>query len=110
MVEKLQQLKGEVEQRTTRFNILSEQARNSILMLGGESGGTNFNVVPAQCWFTIDRRKKTLPRKEPNCWTFWSAASKMVSLLTVKSFKKVHQPSATKTDRSAKHCPEACAP
>jgi succinyl-diaminopimelate desuccinylase len=56
VVEKLQQLKREVEQRTTRFNILSEQARNSILMLGGESGGTNFNVVPAQCWFTIDRR------------------------------------------------------
>jgi succinyl-diaminopimelate desuccinylase len=26
-------------------------------MLGGESGGgTNFNVVPEQCWFTIDRR------------------------------------------------------
>jgi acetylornithine deacetylase/succinyl-diaminopimelate desuccinylase-like protein len=26
-------------------------------MLGGESGGgTNFNVVPEECWFTIDRR------------------------------------------------------
>jgi acetylornithine deacetylase/succinyl-diaminopimelate desuccinylase-like protein len=26
-------------------------------MLGGESGGgTNFNVVPGQCWFTVDRR------------------------------------------------------
>jgi succinyl-diaminopimelate desuccinylase len=26
-------------------------------MLRGESGGdTNFNVVPAHCWFTIDRR------------------------------------------------------
>jgi succinyl-diaminopimelate desuccinylase len=57
VVEQFQQLKREVEQRTTRFNIGSEQARNSILMLGGESaGGTNFNVVPAECWFTIDRR------------------------------------------------------
>jgi succinyl-diaminopimelate desuccinylase len=57
VVERLQQLKREVEQRTTRFNIGSEQARNSILMLGGESGGgTNFNVVPRECWFTIDRR------------------------------------------------------
>jgi succinyl-diaminopimelate desuccinylase len=57
VVERLQQLKREVEPRTTRFNIGSEQARNSILMLGGESaGGTNFNVVPAECWFTIDRR------------------------------------------------------
>ena len=26
-------------------------------MLGGASGGgTNFNVVPEQCWFTLDRR------------------------------------------------------
>jgi acetylornithine deacetylase/succinyl-diaminopimelate desuccinylase family protein len=57
VVEKLQQLKREVELRSTRFNIGPEQARNSILMLGGQSaGGTNFNVVPAECWFTIDRR------------------------------------------------------
>jgi acetylornithine deacetylase/succinyl-diaminopimelate desuccinylase family protein len=57
VVEKLQELKREVEQRTTGFNTGSAQARNSILMLGGESGGgTNFNVVPADCWFTIDRR------------------------------------------------------
>jgi succinyl-diaminopimelate desuccinylase len=57
VVERLQQLKREVELRTTRFNIGSQQARNSILMLGGESGGgTNFNVMPGECWFTIDRR------------------------------------------------------
>ena len=57
VVERLQQLKHEVELRTTRFNIGSQQARNSILMLGGASaGGTNFNVVPGECWFTIDRR------------------------------------------------------
>jgi succinyl-diaminopimelate desuccinylase len=57
VVERLQQLKREVEQRKTSHAIGSEQTRNSILMLGGESGGgTNFNVVPEQCWFTIDRR------------------------------------------------------
>jgi len=57
VVERLQELKREVEQRTTRLAIGAEQARNSILMLGGQSGGgTNFNVVPEQCWFTVDRR------------------------------------------------------
>jgi succinyl-diaminopimelate desuccinylase len=57
VVEKLRGLKQDVELRTTKFNIGSEQARNSILMLGGQSGGgTNFNVVPGECWFTIDRR------------------------------------------------------
>src|ERR1700730_8113216 len=57
VVERLQELKREVEQRQTRYAIGAEQSRNSILMLGGESGGgTNFNVVPEQCWFTVDRR------------------------------------------------------
>ncbi len=57
VVERLQELKQKVEQRTTNFNIGSDQARHSILMLGGQSGGgANFNVVPEECWFTIDRR------------------------------------------------------
>jgi acetylornithine deacetylase/succinyl-diaminopimelate desuccinylase family protein len=57
VVERLQELKREVEQRKTDYTVGAEQARNSILMLGGESGGgTNFNVVPQQCWFTADRR------------------------------------------------------
>ena len=57
VVARLQELKREVEQRSTRFAVGAEQKRNSILMLGGQSGGgTNFNVVPEECWFTIDRR------------------------------------------------------
>jgi succinyl-diaminopimelate desuccinylase len=57
VVKRLQELKREVEQRTTNFNIGEDQARQSILMLGGQSGGgANFNVVPEECWFTIDRR------------------------------------------------------
>ena len=57
VVERLQELKRDVEQRKTGCAIGAEQTRNSILMLGGESGGgANFNVVPEQCWFTLDRR------------------------------------------------------
>ena len=57
VVARLQELKREVEQRTTNSNIGAGQLPNSILMLGGQSGGgTNFNVVPESCWFTIDRR------------------------------------------------------
>jgi len=57
VTQRLQELKQEVERRTTSFNIGADQARQSILMLGGQSGGgTNFNVVPEDCWFTIDRR------------------------------------------------------
>src|SRR5712664_1432496 len=57
VVERLQELKQEVEERTTNFNIGADQARHSILMLGGQSGGgANFNAVPEECWFTVDRR------------------------------------------------------
>ena len=57
VVEQLQALKSEVEQRVTSLAIGAEQSRNSILMLGGQSGGgANFNVVPERCWFTVDRR------------------------------------------------------
>ena len=57
VVERLEKLKHQVEQRTTRYEVGAERKRNSILMLGGQSGGgANFNVVPQECWFTIDRR------------------------------------------------------
>jgi acetylornithine deacetylase/succinyl-diaminopimelate desuccinylase family protein len=57
VVTRLEPLKREVEERSTRCKIGAQQMRNSILMLGGQSGGgSNFNVVPEECWFTIDRR------------------------------------------------------
>ena len=57
VVERLQQLKQTVERHKTTCGIGPGHSPNSILMLGGASGGgTNFNVVPEQCWFTLDRR------------------------------------------------------
>ena len=53
----VQGLKAEVEQRRTGYRILPEAAAGSILLLGGKvEGGTNFNVVPDACSFTLDRR------------------------------------------------------
>ena len=53
----LVELKREVESRATSFEIQPEAARRSILMLGGQAhAGTNFNVVPECCSFTVDRR------------------------------------------------------
>jgi succinyl-diaminopimelate desuccinylase len=57
LVGELTRLKGEVEGRATEFEIQPRAAKHSILMLGGQlAGGTNFNVVPESCWFTLDRR------------------------------------------------------
>lgn len=53
----VQALKSEVEMRRTAYRIVPEEAARSILMLGGRvEGGTNFNVVPDACSFTVERR------------------------------------------------------
>jgi acetylornithine deacetylase/succinyl-diaminopimelate desuccinylase-like protein len=50
-------LKAEVEKRKTHYRIVPQAAAHSILMLGGRvEGGTNFNVVPESCTFTVERR------------------------------------------------------
>jgi acetylornithine deacetylase/succinyl-diaminopimelate desuccinylase-like protein len=54
---RLLDIKKEVELRETQYNITPAAARKSILMLGGRAeAGTNFNVTPDVCSFTIDRR------------------------------------------------------
>jgi succinyl-diaminopimelate desuccinylase len=53
----LDKLRCEIEERETAFQISPRAARRSILMMGGECrGGSNFNLVPEKCSFTVDRR------------------------------------------------------
>jgi acetylornithine deacetylase/succinyl-diaminopimelate desuccinylase family protein len=57
VVDALRAVKSQVETRRTEFSIEPEAARDSVLLLGGRcEGGTNFNVVPGHCSFTVDRR------------------------------------------------------
>ena len=54
---RLLEIKKEVELRETQHNISPAAAKKSILLLGGRvEAGTNFNVTPDFCSFTIDRR------------------------------------------------------
>ena len=54
---RLADIKKEVELRETRQHIAPAAARRSILLLGGRvEAGTNFNVTPEFCSFTMDRR------------------------------------------------------
>jgi acetylornithine deacetylase/succinyl-diaminopimelate desuccinylase-like protein len=56
-ITRLLDIKKEVELRETQHNIAPAAARKSILLLGGRvEAGTNFNVTPDFCSFTIDRR------------------------------------------------------
>jgi acetylornithine deacetylase/succinyl-diaminopimelate desuccinylase family protein len=53
----LRELAADVGLRRTAYDIEPEAARSSILLLGGQvESGANFNVVPAACSFTVDRR------------------------------------------------------
>jgi succinyl-diaminopimelate desuccinylase len=50
-------MRRSVAARQTRFPIAPAPARRSVLLLGGQvAGGTNFNAVPGDCSFTVDRR------------------------------------------------------
>jgi succinyl-diaminopimelate desuccinylase len=53
----LQRLARRVGRRRTVFNVTPAAARRSIMLIGGRvEAGSNFNVVPDRCVFTVDRR------------------------------------------------------
>ena len=52
----LQRLARRVGRRRTRFHV-TPAARRSLMLIGGRvEAGSNFNVVPGRCVFTVDRR------------------------------------------------------
>lgn len=57
VVAALQRLARRVERRRTRFRVTPDAARRSLMLIGGRvEAGSNFNVVPGRCVFTVDRR------------------------------------------------------
>ncbi|HEY6309864.1 MAG TPA: M20/M25/M40 family metallo-hydrolase [Streptosporangiaceae bacterium] len=47
----------QLSQQHTRYPVGQGQAEGTMVVVGGKSGGgSNFNVVPARTWFTIDGR------------------------------------------------------
>ena len=57
VVTELQHLARRVGRRRTRFTVTPEAARRSLMLIGGRvEAGSNFNVVPGRCVFTVDRR------------------------------------------------------
>ena len=57
IAEPLSDLAHELLARRTDYPLESDEARGSMLVVGGASGsGANFNVVPGAAWFSVDRR------------------------------------------------------
>ena len=95
---KLTELKVKVSARKTRYPIRPAAARHSILLLGGQcQGGTNFNTVPAECSFTIDRRtnpEENLAAEKHRLFEIFSKLKRRGIDLEVKVLQE-GQPSAT---------------
>jgi acetylornithine deacetylase/succinyl-diaminopimelate desuccinylase-like protein len=57
LVNGLCKIKHVVEKRRTRYAVARGESKHSVLMLGGVCRcGTNFNVVPGECTFSVERR------------------------------------------------------
>jgi succinyl-diaminopimelate desuccinylase len=57
VVAALQRLARQVARRRTGFCVTPERAGRSLMLIGGRvEAGSNFNVVPGRCVFTVDRR------------------------------------------------------
>ena len=57
VAEPLAALAHDLLARRTAYAVGTEEARGSMLVVGGASGsGANFNVVPGAAWFSVDRR------------------------------------------------------
>lgn len=53
----LQKLARRVGRRRTWFRVTPDAARRSLMLIGGRvEAGSNFNVVPGRCVFTVNRR------------------------------------------------------
>ena len=53
----LMEMKKNVQERQTASPVDPPEADRSVMLIGGEAGsGCNFNVVPKEAYFTIDRR------------------------------------------------------
>ena len=57
VAEPLGELAHDLLQRRTKFRMDSDDARGSMLVVGGSAeAGANFNAVPGSAWFSVDRR------------------------------------------------------
>jgi succinyl-diaminopimelate desuccinylase len=57
VAEPLAELAHDLLERRTKFPMENDDARGSMLVVGGAAGaGANFNVVPGSAWFSVDCR------------------------------------------------------
>lgn len=98
IVTRLQRLARQVGRRRTRFRVTPDAARRSLMLIGGRvEAGSNFNVVPGRCVFTVDRRmnpEEDFEAERQALFAVFDAARRDGVKLDVEVFQK-GQPSAS---------------
>ena len=94
----LQRLARQVQRRRTRFSVRPEAAGRSLMLIGGRvDAGSNFNVVPGRCVFTVDRRvnpEEDLETEREALFDVFAAARRAGVSLDVEVFQE-GRPSGT---------------
>ena len=94
----LQRLARRVGRRRTRFRVTPEAARRSLMLIGGRvEAGSNFNVVPGRCVFTVDRRmnpEEDSKRSARRCFEVFDEARRAGVKLDVEEIQE-GRPSGT---------------
>ncbi len=107
LVNALLRLKYSVEKRKTAYAVARGESRNSILMLGGVCRcGTNFNIVPGECTFSVERRmnpEENLRREREKLLSIIDEFRKQGMDITVSSLQE-GDAAACSEDSSLAHC------
>lgn len=97
----LQRLAGRIGRRRTRFRVTPDAARRSLMLIGGRvEAGSNFNVVPGRCVFTVDRRmnpEEDLAAERASIFEVFAEARRAGVKLDVEVIQE-GQPSGTPED------------
>jgi succinyl-diaminopimelate desuccinylase len=106
VVNGLQKLARRVARRRTRFRVTPDAARRSLMLIGGRvEAGSNFNVVPGRCVFTLDRRmnpEEDFDAERDALFAVFDAARRDGVKLDVEVFQEGRPSGSSETDPLAR--------
>jgi len=98
----LRALQKDVYERRTSYPIEPDDARRSILMMGGDvSGGSNFNVVPETFTFSVDRRINPEEDLDAEKKRLVDAIHSTGADVSVELFQEAHPAGVSESDPAA---------
>jgi succinyl-diaminopimelate desuccinylase len=101
VVTRLQRQARRVGRRRTQFRVTPDAARRSLMLIGGHvEAGSNFNVVPGRCVFTVDRRmnpEEDFEAERQALFAVFDDARRDGIRLDVEVFQKGHPSGSSET-------------